>query len=750
MNKTIKCDRPAHVWEEALPIGNGGIGAMVYGGVDYETVQFNHDTLWSGCVNTGDEILGKYDFTKAREYILNGELAAGQKEAKIELAGKDSESYIPAGYLFIRTQETGGMFENYTRELSLEKAQVDVHYKRLRSYFETHCSTYHRRCFISHPHNLFVMKISSEKNDISFTASLACDMHADISMESNTIYLRSQAPVSMSHCDSPAPQDTDKKSVSYEMGARFLCDGGKCVTVNNTIRIEGAKEVVIFVAIDTSFIRFDTPPCKEVNCTAILDKAEQDGYDTIYSQHIQDYQQLFNRVDLNLFDDTYEHLSTEHRIQLLKDGGVDLGLTELLFHFGRYLLIASSREGSQPTTLFGIWSGVLYQRWFGGYTVNINTQMNYWPAEVCALPECHEPMLRMTKEISESGERTARNMFGCRGFCLNHNTDLWRITIPMPDHGPSSLWPVAGGWFVRHLWEHYLYNPDLAYLRDEVYPITKKAAEFFIDWLTEDRNGYLVTMPSTSPENSFYDKNGDIVGIGMATTMDMSIIKEVFSHIIEMSDILEIHDDFTNQVREMYPRLYPFNIATDGTLLEWSEEYKDVDEGHRHLSHLYGLYPAEIITEKDVELYNACEKSIRKRLNANGKITGWNSSWIVCLFARLKKGNDCQQMIEKMQRTLLYPTLLDSHPPFQIDGNFGIVAGITEMLLQSHGRKISILPAIGSSWKKGSFRGLRARGGYSVSANWSDNQIDFLEIKKGEEIVYKNNEKLPFGFTLTL
>ena len=726
----IKLGHPAHVWEEAFPLGNGHLGAMVYGGPERDIIQFNHDTFWSGHVRREPCVSNVEAMKEVCRMIRENKCHEAQRYAAEHVVGRDSECYLPIGYLNIRSMETGGRCLDYERSLSLNRAEVTTRYKRHSSYFDARCPVYEKRAFVSHPHNVFAMKINSSMKNIRLRFSLESDLNVQVDVQGNTICMRGKAPTHMINMDRKAPYMFNvegRRSISFEMAVRILKNDGTLSVVNDSIMLEDTDEVVIFATVDTSFINFQTDPDKKVNCAEILDRAESAGFEQIYQEHLADYQNLFNRVQLEI------------------EGEEE---TERLFHFGRYLMIAGSREGSEPTNLFGIWSGVFRQRWNGNYTTNINLEMNYWPAEEVNLPECHEPMLRMTEEMSISGEKVAREVYGCRGFCAHHNTDVWRNANSVEYGGGVKLWAMAGAWFVRHLWEHYLYHPNADYLREKVYPITRKAAEFLIDRLREDESGYWVTIPSTSPENLYYDADGNKCALTIASTMDMSIVKEVFTNLLTMSEMLGTTDELIETIRERYPRLYPFKIATDGSLQEWYREVEDVDPGHRHVSHLYGLYPGELIGERTPELMAACEKSLNKRLAHGGGITGWSSSWMICLFARLHNGGMCYELLEKMKSQLIYENLMDVHPPFQIDGNFGVVAGIAEMLLQSHGEKITVLPAICEQWKKGFFSGLRARGGYEVSAAWENGLIQHLKVVKGKNILFEENEGILAGFSV--
>lgn len=760
-NTTLYYCKPADVWENAMPLGNGHIGAMVYGGVDHETIQLNHDTFWSGTVRPYPIESKKEYLPQARKMLFEEKYFETKNYIDNHLMGEHSESYLPVGFMNIRFRERGGLYSDYKRTLSLEEAVMNVEYKRL-SYLNQNENpsykrdpSYKRVIFISKPDNVMVMKITADKERaIKLTADFESDVPIKKYIENNILYITGKAPSHMGSTDETINFDVydDKPSISYKLGIKPEIHNGQLRFIDNKIVIDGADEVIFYITLGTDFISFSENPRGQIDCKSVLENAVEKGFDRLLKAHMEDYKKLYERSMIQIDDEcSKEEITTDKRLEQFKNGRADKGLYELLFNFGKYLMIAGSREGTQPTGLFGIWSGIYQQAWYGGYTTNVNTQMNYWGAETCNLSECHEPFLKMAEEFSVAGVETAQKHFGCRGFCVNHNSDIWRHTLPMPSGADSGYWPMAGAWICRDLWERYCFTGDLRFLEEKAFPITKKAAEFMLDWLVEDKDGYLVTMPSISPENHFYDKEKRVCGICIASTMDMSIIKELFNNLLKMQKILNFDDEICTQIKNVLPRLYPIKIASDGTICEYFKEFEEVDPGHRHLSHLYGLYPSDMISENTPELYKAAERSLLKRLKNGGGQTGWSGSWVIHLWARLHKGNPAAEMLDKLIQNNIYYSLLDSHPPFQIDGNYGIMSGIAEMLLQSINGEITLLPALPDSWKSGSFKGLCARGGYVVDAMWDNGIVKSYRVtdRSGKVISQKTDVKVGYSFVPT-
>ena len=578
-------------------------------------------------------------------------------------------------------------------------------------------------------------------------------MHSVKTIGSDTMLMEGQAPTHMEPMWNQWRENTvryskKQKSVKFNMMMKAIVCDGSVDAIGNGIRIMGANEVTIYINAQTSFISFDKDPVGKMDCLSKINAAISDGYEKVLEKHIEDYQSLFYRSSISISDVDRDDVPTDRRIEDFRNNPEsDPALPELMFNFGKYLLISASRKGSQATNLQGIWNGVFRQMWMSNYTININTEMNYWLAEVCNLSECHEPLFRFVTELSIAGERTARDYFGCRGFTVAHNTDLWRHTLPCAT-GSCGFWPMAGVWFCEHLWEHYLFTLDCEFLRDTAYPVTRRAVLFMLDWLIEDADGYYTTAPSLSPENSFFASDEKLAWATTGTAMDLMLAEELLKNFLSITQVLGIDDEILPDVKKKLSRLKPLGIGKDGRILEWDRELPESQPGHRHISQLYGLHPANIIDESTPELLKACEVSLDARLKNGGGSTGWSRAWAIHQLARLKRGDDCLDGINYMLDNLIYDNLFDAHPPFQIDGNFAMVSAIAEMLIQSQSKKIVLLPALPKKWSSGKFHGLRARGGYTVCAEWNDAQITYYKIEDLDGTVYESSEPIPFGSTI--
>lgn len=725
--ETIFFDHPAACWEEALPVGNGRLGAMIFGGIRRERLSLNQDSIWYGGPVDRVNPDAKGHLEEVRRLLLEGKIPEAEKLLSLAFSGtpQGERPYQTLGDLELfypdagegsdggekgadggKPGENGGEIP-YRRELNLREGMVTEQYALAGSRVS-------KEYFASYPHGVIVLHLRALEGSISLEARLGRRKFFDHSgkLDDETIFMDGTLGTG---------------GVSWMAALRARAKGGVQRVVGEHLVIRNAEEIVLYLGCETSFYEKDF----QAALRARLDAASRAGYEEVKRRHLADYQDLYGRVSLCI--------ETE-------EGGEPSGVPQsfdgsfasLYFQFGRYLLISSSRPGSLPATLQGIWNDSMEPCWDSKYTININTEMNYWPAEMCGLAECHLPLFDHLFRMWENGRHVAREMYGCRGFVAHHNTDIWGDCAPQDIYVPATYWVMGAAWLCTHIWRHYLYTLDLAFLK-KMYPILEDGVLFFHDFLIEV-DGWLMTCPSVSPENTYILPSGARGCVGVGATMDNEILRDLMEEYLKASQLLGIHTDLEEKTKRILEKIPKLSIGRDGRLMEWREDYKEQEPGHRHISHLYALYPSGQITpDKTPELAEAARKTLERRLSCGGGHTGWSCAWIVNFYARLGDGERALENLNKLWRNSTFANLMDNHPMgngyvFQIDGNLGAAAAIAEMLVQSDEDRVKLLPALPKYWRRGRIRGIVVAGGAVLDVDWQDGRLTACTALSSREL----------------
>lgn len=731
-------NQPAIEWEEGLPVGNGRLGAMVMGFPGMERIQLNEDSLWPGGYEDWDLAEGKRaDLDQIRAYLLAGDNKKADSLLVLKFSRKEvTRSHQTMGDLWIE-------FEN-KEATDLKKRSLDLSTATVRTEYTIDGYATSEEVIASAPDDALVIRFKTEHPE-GFQAKITMSRPEDNGFATAKTIALNDSQLEMSGMITQRGGQLDSKPIEILNGVKFRTllfaqnQSGEISTSDSTLIIAGAKEFTLKLVTATSFYHEDF----EAKADRKLEKIQLKSWGEILHTHEKEYASWFERMKLDLGSVEPDNIPTDQRIERVKDGVTDLHLEKLLFDYGRYLLISSSRPGTNPANLQGLWNNHIAAPWNADYHVNINLQMNYWPADVTNLSELNQPLFDFIDGVIENGKNAARENFDMAGSMVPHTTDLWQVAFLRAATAYWGSWIGAGGWIGRHYWDHYLFTQDKQFLEERAFPALEAISAFYSDWLVEyPKDGKLVSSPSTSPENQFINARGEKVAATMGAAMDQQIIADVFNNYLKASGILgkesPLRDKVTNQLVNLRAGV---QIAEDGRILEWDQPYEENEKGHRHMSHLYAFHPGDAITKsKTPEAFAAVRKTLEYRLAHGGAGTGWSRAWLINFSARLLDGEMAHEHIQKLLSQSLYPNLFDGHPPFQIDGNFGYTAGVAEMLVQSHENgMLRLLPALPKAWKNGSVTGLKARGNYAIDMTWQDGELKTYKIyaeKRGRISVY--------------
>ena len=733
--------QPALDWNEALPLGNGRLGVMVFGNTSNERIQLNDDSMWPSNNEGWDEPEGnKKDLDKIRALLFEGKNEEADKLFVEKFSRKSIiRSHQTLGDLFIDFNHQN--ISDYRRELNISNATSAISYK-------TNGSLVTEKIFASNPHKAIIIELTSDAPE-GLNAKIRLSRPKDNGFETAKVFTTDESLLLMQG-------EVTQRGGVFNSEPTPILDGVKfetCLKINNEggivqagedyLNLKNVNKATIYLVSNSSYYFEAYKEQNKIDMEAIASKS----FETLKKEHVKDYQRLYSRLDLNLSSVDLDTIPTDLRLERIKKGAFDVGLDALLFQYGRYLLIASSREGTNPSNLQGLWNEHIQAPWNADYHLNINLQMNYWLADVTNLGELNNPLFNYIDRLVENGKITATKNFGCSGTFIPHATDLWAATWL---RAPTAYWGCSvggGGWLMQHYWQHYEFTQDVTFLKERAFPAIQEVVKFYSDWIIEDpRDGTLISAPSTSPENRFINEKGKHVATCLGSAMDQQIIYEVFDNYIKACDILNISNDFVEKVKQQQNKLRPgFVIGDDGRILEWDRSYKEPEPGHRHMSHLYGFHPGtQISKDKNPNMFKAVKKTLDYRLANGGAGTGWSRAWLINCSARLLDGEMAYKHIQLLLKKSISNNLFDLHPPFQIDGNFGYTAGVSEMLLQSHEENtIRILPALPKNWGNGHIKGLKARGGLTVDIFWSNNALDKVILNSNTDsefnLIYHEN-----------